>query len=57
MNWVMSWKVKSHSSDREYTVSVDEGGNWGCSCWAWKGTSPRRDCKHILEMKRKMGVK
>jgi hypothetical protein len=51
--WVERWPVSSFSSpDKEYTVAVDENGNYGCSCWRWKRT--RRDCKHIDYVKQRL---
>lgn len=54
MKWVERWYVASHSSDKEYTVSIAEDGEtWGCSCPAWKFQRHRiRDgiCKHIREV-------
>jgi len=50
MKWVSRWYVKSHSSDREYVVSLaDDGETWGCSCPHWKFR--RAECKHIREVK------
>ena len=66
MKWTDRWLVKSHSCDKEYTVSRSDddsarinfpeqyGNNiWGCSCPAWKFQRKRiRDgiCKHIREV-------
>ena len=49
MKWISRWFVKSHSSDREYTVALAEDGEtWGCSCPAWRFR--RMECKHIKEV-------
>ena len=51
MKWVSRWYVKSHSSNREYTVSLaDDGETWGCSCPHWTRNVPRPLCKHIREV-------
>ena len=52
--WIKKWKVKSDSSDREYTVSISENGTWGCSCPVWKFR--RQECKHIELVKRGGGI-
>lgn len=49
--WVESWEVESRSTPGEYyVVSIDEDGNFGCSCPGWK-FHRRGDCKHIRLMK------
>ncbi len=51
LKWVDRWYVKSHSSDREYTVSLaNDGETWGCSCPHWTRNYPRPTCKHIREV-------
>ena len=59
MRWIERWYVDSHSSDKEYTVSIAEDGEtWGCSCPAWKFQRHRiRDgiCKHIREVQNIIG--
>jgi len=49
--WVKRWVVPSSSGNGEYIVGQDKDGNWGCSCIGWTRHVPRRDCKHILEVK------
>ena len=50
--WVQRWEVASHSNpNRTYTVAIDAEGNWGCSCPAWTRHMPRKDCKHIRQVK------
>jgi hypothetical protein len=46
MTWVQSWLVPSSSGDKNYTVSIDEKGDYACSCVGWTSHFPRRDCKH-----------
>lgn len=43
--WVKKYKVKSFTSNVEYVVSVNEKGQWACSCPHWKFR--RAQCKHI----------
>lgn len=51
LKWVQRWYVKSHSSDREYTVSLaNDDETWGCSCPHWTRNYPRPTCKHIREV-------
>lgn len=45
--WIQKWKVPSSSGDSEYTVSVGQNGEWGCSCKHW--IHRRTDCRHIKE--------
>jgi len=49
--WVKRWVVTSYSGNGEYIIAQDKEGNWACSCMAWTRHMPRRDCKHILEVK------
>lgn len=42
-----SWKYKSSSSDKEYTVKEGKNGLY-CDCW---GYIAHRKCKHIKETK------
>jgi hypothetical protein len=49
MKYVKKWNVKSHSSDKYYTVSMDFEGNYSCSCPYW--IYRRKECKHIAEVK------
>ena len=39
------------SRGNKYVVSQRAKGNWACSCPGWKFQSPRRDCKHIRNIK------
>lgn len=55
MKWIKKWNVQSHSGNGEYIVSLDEEGNYGCSCPVWKFR--RIECKHILEIKDQDGGK
>ena len=58
MAWKVKWKVRSHSNrKKEYVVSRDQNGNYGCSCPAWTRRTPRKDCKHIKEVKDGGGVR
>lgn len=44
--------IKSRISEKEYEISIDEKGNYSCSCFAWiynKGGSKLTGCKHIRE--------
>lgn len=48
MQWIQKFKVYSRSG-HTYVVSIDNNGNWGCSCPAWtRGPHAREDCKHII---------
>ena len=42
-----SWKFKSASSDKEYTVKINAKGNLSCDCW---GYIAHKRCKHIKEV-------
>ena len=42
-----SWKFKSSSSDKEYTVKINAKGNLSCDCW---GYIAHKRCKHIKEV-------
>lgn len=55
MTWVNKWYVPSSSSNATYTVGVDENGAWACGCVGWTRHVPRRDCKHITQVKRDEG--
>jgi uncharacterized Zn finger protein len=48
MKWVKGWKVPG-SNGKTWTVSIDEFGNWGCSCPDW--TFRRHECKHIVAVR------
>jgi len=49
--WVDRWVVSSSSGDGDYIVARDKDGNWACSCIGWTRHVPRRDCRHITEVK------
>ena len=42
--WVKKWDVDG-SNGNVYVVSIDDEGNYGCSCPVWK--FKRKTCKHI----------
>lgn len=42
-----SWKFKSASSNKEYTVRQNASGKLSCDCW---GYIAHRKCKHIKEV-------
>ena len=42
-----SWKFKSASSDKEYTVKINAKGKLSCDCW---GYIAHKRCKHIKEV-------
>ena len=42
-----SWKFKSATSDKEYTVKINAKGNLSCDCW---GYIAHKRCKHIKEV-------
>lgn len=46
--WVYRWLVPSGTDHtKEYVVSVDRQGRYGCSCWAWRRN---RTCRHIEQV-------
>jgi hypothetical protein len=46
-----TFKISSMSdARRKYTV-VLRGKKWSCSCPGWKFHTPRKNCKHILQLK------
>jgi len=49
--WVDRWTVESSSGGGSYIIGRDAQGNWGCSCRGWTSHVPRRDCKHIIDVK------
>lgn len=51
MTWIKKWYVPSSTSGTTYTVGVDENGAWACGCIGWTRHVPRRDCRHIKEVK------
>ena len=55
MTWVRKWDVPSRSeAGKFYVVAVDELGNYGCSCPAWKYR--RKVCSHISRIARQEDV-
>ena len=46
-----SWKFKSASSDKEYTVRYNKHGKLSCECW---GYIAHRKCKHIKDVAREI---
>lgn len=42
-----TWKFKSGSSDKEYTVKYNKNGKLSCDCW---GYIAHRKCKHVKEV-------
>lgn len=59
MSFVKVTTIKSRISDKEYEISIDEKGNYSCSCFAWvynKGNSKSTGCKHIREYLTAKGI-
>lgn len=53
--WKDLYKVESDSRPGvSYVVARDASGAWGCSCPAWIFHTPRKDCKHITDVRRKL---
>lgn len=54
------WVAPSQSDpDKEYVITLKDGvqnGEWQCSCPAWTRNTPRKDCKHIKEKRRELGI-
>lgn len=49
MAWIRSkWEVPG-SKGKKWVVSIDDNGDYGCSCPAWKFR--RQECKHIKAVK------
>lgn len=46
-----TWKFKSSSSDKEYTVKYNAKGMLSCDCW---GYIAHRKCKHIREVSKEI---
>jgi hypothetical protein len=46
-----TWKFKSASSDKEYTVKYNAKGMLSCDCW---GYIAHRKCKHIREVSKEI---
>lgn len=47
--WVgQRWYIEGTRGDT-YTIAIDENGEYGCSCPAWKFR--RQECRHIKEIK------
>ena len=52
-NYPEQWQVPSDSNpDKSYIVSVTDSKEFQCSCPAWTRHMPRKDCKHILRVRR-----
>lgn len=49
--WIAQWKVKSSTGSGLYTVSLGRDGKYACSCPAWTRNMPRKDCKHITDVR------
>ena len=51
--WMRVAEVPSTSSNRTWIVSQDQDNQtvWGCSCPGWTRHMPRRDCRHIDQVK------
>lgn len=43
-------KVKSTRDARRVYTVVQRGNKFTCSCPAWKFSTPRKNCKHILAL-------
>ena len=51
------WQVPSSSNpSKSYTVSLTMADEWQCSCPGWTTHMPRRDCKHIKQMRRDLQI-
>jgi hypothetical protein len=50
-NWVAQWEVPSSSSDKMYIVSRNFVGEYACACIGWTRHVPRKDCRHIKQVK------
>lgn len=52
MSWKNKWFVQSSSNpNTTYTVAEDMNGDFACGCVGWTRHVPRKDCKHIREVK------
>ncbi len=51
--WVKRWVVPSSSGHGKHIVAQDAEGKFACDCIGWTRHVPRRDCKHILEVRLK----
>lgn len=51
--YARQWDVNSFTSPRKtaYKVSERHDGGWECSCPAWTMHTPRKDCKHIVNVR------
>lgn len=49
--WVSRWCVPSSRGSGQHIVAQDAEGNFACSCIGWTRHVPRRDCRHITEVK------
>ena len=47
--WIRRWKIRNSKDTGDWTVAIDEDGNYGCSCPVWK--FKRKECKHIRFVK------
>lgn len=51
---IKTWRVKSETdSQKEYVVTLDNKGQYTCSCpgWRFRYSKLGRDCKHIMSVK------
>lgn len=49
MKWVKKWLV-SGDSGKDYTVSLNDKGKYGCSCPSWTRRRTE-ECKHISKLR------
>ncbi len=49
MKWIKKWVVENKNGNGEYTVSLSNKNEWGCSCPVWKFR--RIECKHIRNVR------
>ena len=47
--WIAKWSVPGSKPGVNWTVAVDNKGEFGCSCPVWK--FKRKECKHIIRIK------
>lgn len=48
---LMQWPVPSSDGKREYTVTSYADGSFACSCLGWTRHMPRKDCRHIRDVR------
>ena len=48
MRWQRRWQIAG-SNGKTWVVSIDEFGNFGCSCPDW--IYRRHECKHIVHVR------